>query len=85
MQSNGRFVKIHIQLKYIEWCNIAKSYTKRNLRERESWVQVTLDISLNNVISSNNFVLDLYFKNLIAALHVFFIGCIKSNVGKSIL
>ena len=33
-------------------------------------IQVTLDITINNVISFNNLLLNLYFENLIVRLHV---------------
>ena len=45
MQSNGRFVKTHIELR-----NIALP-------------QVTLDVTLKNVIPTNNLLLNSYFEN----------------------
>ena len=57
-ESNGEFVKIHFQLKNIEWYNI-NSYTKYDLNPLYiyiymGWVQVTLGVTLSNVTPSNN-------------------------------
>ena len=41
-----------------------------------SWVQVTLDVIINNVIPSNNLLLNLYFENLTVRLQFYiFLTC----------
>ena len=42
-------------------------------RERESWIQVTLDTTLSNVILPMNLLLNLYFENLTVGLYILYV------------
>ena len=44
-----------------------------------SWVQVTLDVIINNVILPNNLLLNSYFENLTVGLHVLYDFNIHAN------
>ena len=48
-------------------------------RERESWVQVTSRIILDNVTPPNNFLLNSNFENLTVELHVLYVFNMQVN------
>ena len=43
------------------------------------WVQVTLGVTLNNITSLNNLLLNSYFENPIIGLHVFYVLNMHAN------
>ena len=55
-------------------------YKKREReRERERWVQITPNVTLNNVILPNNMLLNSYFKSLTTELYVLYVLNIHTN------